>query len=88
MNSYNLNTPGYNSDIKLERGVYMGNYYPPFSLRISEELIDKIKVIASKNKRSANKELEYIIEKYINEYEDTNGKIEINYINNDSTNQN
>ena len=57
----------------------MGNYYPPFSLRVSEKLIGKTKVIASKNKRSANKELEYIIEKYINEYESINGAIEINY---------
>lgn len=53
----------------------MGNYYSPFSLRISEELICKIKVIANKNKRSANKELEYAIEKYINEYESVNGEI-------------
>ena len=59
----------------------MGNYYPPFSLRVPEELIDKVKFIEGINKRSANKELEYIIEKYINEYESINGKIEINYTN-------
>ena len=59
----------------------MGNYYPPFSLRISEELIYKIKVIANKNKRSANKELEYVIEKYIAEYESLNGEIEVDYLN-------
>lgn len=58
----------------------MGNYYSPFSLRISEELIYKIKIIANQNKRSANKELEYAIEKYIVEYEALNGKIEVNYI--------
>ncbi len=53
-----------------------GNYYPPFSLRISEELLDKIKYIAEENKRSANKEIEYILEQYVKKYEKENGKIE------------
>ena len=30
----------------------MGNYYAPFSLRISETLITKLKIIAIENKRS------------------------------------
>ena len=47
----------------------MGNYYSPFSLRVSEELISKIKSVARHNKRSANKELEYAIEKYVAEYD-------------------
>ena len=34
------------------------------SLRISESLLDKIKYIAEENKRSANKEIEYILEQY------------------------
>ena len=34
----------------------MGNYYAPFSLRISETLITKLKIIAIENKRSTNKE--------------------------------
>lgn len=55
----------------------MGNYYPPFSLRISEELIEKLKFIAKVNKRSANKEIEFIIEDYIKNYENAHGKIEI-----------
>lgn len=52
-----------------------GNYYSPFSLRISENLMDKIKYIASQNKRSANKEIEFILEQHIQEYEKTNGEI-------------
>ena len=48
-------------------------------------MIDKVKFIAGINKRSANKELEYIIKKYINEYESINGKIEINYTNKNNT---
>ena len=48
----------------------MGNYYQPFSLRVSEELLEKIKKIAAVNKRSANKEIEFIIEQYIKQYEE------------------
>lgn len=55
----------------------MGNYYAPFSLRVSEELIDKIKTIAKENKRSANKEIEFALERYIKKYEDLNGKIDL-----------
>lgn len=47
----------------------MGNYYPPFSLRIPEELLEKIKKIAAHNKRSANKEIEYILQEYVNKWE-------------------
>ena len=36
----------------------MGNYYTPFSLRIPDELLEAIKEVAKKNKRSANKEIE------------------------------
>ena len=57
----------------------MGNYYPPFSLRISEELIGKVKVMAEINKRSANKELEFVVEKYVKEYESKHGEIEIEF---------
>lgn len=53
----------------------MGNYYAPFSLRISEDLMSKIKAIAKCNKRSANKELEFIVENYVKRYE--NEKIDI-----------
>ncbi len=52
-----------------------GNYYPPFSLRVSEELLEKIKYIASKNKRSANKEIEFVLEQYVEAYEKANGEI-------------
>ncbi len=55
----------------------MGNYYTPFSLRISEELLAKIKVIAVRNKRSANKEMEYALEKYVEGFEERHGEIKI-----------
>lgn len=38
----------------------MTNYYTPFSLRVSEALLEKIKQTAATNKRSANKEVEFI----------------------------
>lgn len=47
----------------------MPNYFSPFSLRISEELLAKVKVIAVRNKRSANKEIEYALEQYVKEFE-------------------
>lgn len=50
-----------------------GNYYPPFSVRIPEELLHKIKALAELNKRSANKQVEYILEKYVAEYEAAHG---------------
>ena len=45
-----------------------GNYYTPFSLRISENLMEQIKEIAKQNKRSANKEIEYALERYVEDY--------------------
>lgn len=52
-----------------------GNYYQPFSLRVSENLMDKIKIIAKENRRSANKEIEFALSKYIEKYEAENGEI-------------
>ena len=45
-----------------------GNYYTPFSLRISESLLEQIKAIAKVNKRSANKEIEFALEQYAAQY--------------------
>ncbi len=54
-----------------------GNYYTPFSLRVSEDLLDKVKIIAANNKRSANKEIEFVLSEYVKLYETKNGKIEL-----------
>lgn len=53
-----------------------GNYYQPFSLRIPEELLYKIKMIAKSNKRSSNKEMEYALQKYVERWEKENDPIE------------
>lgn len=52
-----------------------GNYYSPFSVRIPDELLDKIKKLAAMNKRSANKQVEYILEQYIHRWEAENGPL-------------
>ena len=58
------------SDYQLKTGGYrMANYFVPFSLRIPEELLEKIRQIASKNKRSANKEIEFVLEQYVQNHE-------------------
>ena len=55
----------------------MPNYFSPFSLRVSEEMIGKIKIIAAKNHRPANKEMEVALERYIAAYEQEHGPIEV-----------
>ena len=55
----------------------MANYFTPFSLRVSEELLSKIKVIAVRNKRSANKEIEFALEEYVKSFEQRHGEIDI-----------
>lgn len=55
----------------------MPSQLPPFSLRIPEELLDKIRFIAQKNLRSANKEIEFALIKYVSEYEKQHGEIKV-----------
>lgn len=47
----------------------------PFSLRIPRELLDRLKRLAKRNKRSANREAEQIIEEYLNRWEKENGTL-------------
>ncbi|MCI9194158.1 MAG: Arc family DNA-binding protein [Angelakisella sp.] len=53
----------------------MPNYYTPFSVRIPEELLHKVKQLAIMNKRSTNKQVEYILDKYMAEWEAANGPL-------------
>lgn len=48
-----------------------------FSIRIESEDKEKITIIAKRNKRTMNSQIEYIISNAINDYEKVNGKIEI-----------
>ena len=49
------------------------------NVRVKEEAWEKLRIIASINKRSINKEIEYLIGQRIWEYEEKDGEIEINY---------
>lgn len=55
----------------------MSEFITRITLRVDEELFNKIKVIATKEKRSANSQIEVAIENYINNYEKQYGTIEI-----------
>ena len=46
-------------------------------LRLEEEMLIKITHIAKKNRRSLNAQIEYLVEKCIEEYEQENGEITI-----------
>ncbi len=50
----------------------------PFPLRIEQELLEKLRVIADDNSRSLNKEIEYIIKKEVEKFEKENGEIKVN----------
>ena len=43
---------------------------PIFSLRIDEELLDKIRFLADLNSRSLNKEIEFALKQYVKDNED------------------
>lgn len=53
---------------------------PMFTLRTDQENIDKLKIIADIEGRSDNKQLEYILKKFIESYENQNGTINIKNI--------
>ena len=48
---------------------------PQYGLRISSEIMDKLKYIADRNGRSANKEIEQLIINHISDFESQHGKI-------------
>lgn len=49
--------------------------HPHYALRIPERTMDKLKYIAGRNGRSANKEIEQLILAYIAAYEKKHGEI-------------
>lgn len=55
----------------------MHNDIIKFTLRTESELLQKFRYVAEYNARSANRELEVIIKKHINEFEKIHGKIEL-----------
>ena len=53
----------------------MKDNLPRYTLRVPQELLDKLAYIANFEGRTKNKELEQLIKKRIAEFESTNGKI-------------
>mgnify|MGYP001296945593 CR=1 FL=1 len=49
----------------------------PFSLRVETTILLKTKIIAEKNSRSINKEIEYLMKKNIDEFEKAHGTIHL-----------
>lgn len=47
-----------------------------FTLRTEAELLKKFRFVAEYNARSANRELEFLMKKYVAEFEKEHGKIE------------
>lgn len=55
----------------------MPSNLPRLTVRMEQELIDKISRIAEKEKRSTNQQVTYVIEKHIDQYEQEHGRIEL-----------
>lgn len=48
-----------------------------FLLRLSPDTLEKLRLIAQKNSRSINKELEYLVNRHIEAYEKEHGEIAV-----------
>ena len=47
----------------------------PYPLRIDDEVMEKIRVVANENGRSVNREIEYVLKQHVKDYEEKNGVI-------------
>lgn len=56
----------------------MGNYKnKAYTLRIDNELMEKLKICCTSEDRTVNKQIERLVREYVKEYEDKNGSITI-----------
>lgn len=55
----------------------MSSTLPKYTLRINKILLEKIKYIAESEGRSANKEIEELIKKHVEDYEQRKGEIKV-----------
>lgn len=46
-------------------------------LRLNETTYEKVKIISAREQRSLNNFIEFVIQRYIEEYENKNGEIQI-----------
>lgn len=56
----------------------MPSKLPMFGLRVPTEMMNKLKYIADYNGRSANKEIEQLIIRHVNQFESEHGSITLN----------
>lgn len=54
---------------------YMPSNLPRLTVRMEQELINKINKIAEEENRSTNQQITYIMKKYIEQYEKEHGRI-------------
>lgn len=60
-----------------KEGDTMGNYKnKAYTLRIDNDLMEKLKICCIKEDRTINKQIERLVRQYIEEYEKENGSIE------------
>lgn len=48
---------------------------PRLTVRTKQEIIDKMNIIAKKENRSTNQQINHVLKKYIEQYEQENGRI-------------
>lgn len=48
---------------------------PRLTVRMEKELIDKVNILAKKESRSTNQQIIYILKKYLEQYEQENGRV-------------
>ena len=53
----------------------MPSKLPSYPVRASQEIFDKMKVIADSNERSLNQEIVYLMKRHIEEYEKTHKEL-------------
>lgn len=64
------------------RGIYMGQYKnKTYPLRLDNELMEKIRIIANKEDRPISKQIERVIREYVKIYEQEHGEIQIDETN-------
>ena len=57
--------------------MMMGVQEAPYSLRLEHEVMQKIRVLAAKERRSINMQLCIAVESYLNQYEQEHGEIPV-----------
>jgi hypothetical protein len=63
------------TEIFLKVVIPLPSDLPKFTLRTDKQTLDKFRVVAQKNLRTVNRELEMLMRQHIADYEDKHGEI-------------